>query len=213
MAGNRISFITRSRSLFPPPPYRIINFNNYTYDPGELNLLTTVGSVNEITYDKWGNMSQGVRHKYTFNESNQLTQVNYGSAILGQYWYSAEGKRYKKVENNKTTYYIYSGENLLYEVRDDCTICYVYQNGKPVARVENGPLGQKTYYYHTDLQGTTRVVTDSSKYPVERYDYDAFGTPNTDISNESVAYTTKGQDATGLYYFNARYYDPTLVYQ
>ena len=129
-------------------------------------------------------------------------------SILGQYWYNVEGKRYKKVENNKTTYYIYSGENLLYEVREDCTICYVYLNGRPIARVENGPFGEKTYYYHTDLQGTTRVITDSSGNVVEIYDYDV--SPNTDISDESVAYTTKGQDDTGLYYFNARYYDPTL---
>ena len=45
---------------------------------------------------------------------------------------------------------------------------------------------------------------------MKNYDYEVFGTSNTDIRDESVAYTTKGQDATGLYYFNARYYDPTL---
>jgi RHS repeat-associated protein len=72
------------------------------------------------------------------------------------------------------------------------------------------------WYYHNDNLGSSNVLTDRQGNPVKHYEYYAFGKDRyTDATcplfNVSSLYT--GQildDDTGLYYYNARYYDPEL---
>ncbi len=71
----------------------------------------------------------------------------------------------------------------------------------------------KTYYYHTDHLGSIQAVSDSTGSIVGSYTYDPFGNVILEQSYpdaDRIRFTGKRLDATGLYYFNARYYDPTL---
>jgi len=69
------------------------------------------------------------------------------------------------------------------------------------------------YYHHTDHLGTTEVVTDSNGTVVWEAGYKAFGFVLSERGDSSFtpSYTCKFFDKTsGLYYFNARWYDSNL---
>jgi uncharacterized protein RhaS with RHS repeats len=90
-----------------------------------------------------------------------------------------------------------------------------YALGKHLARVDGviGDTTAKVYYYHTDCEGSVRVITDQSGKVVFNADYYAFGTKyisNGDFDEEN-GFTGKEYDPdTGLYYYDARWYDPEL---
>ncbi|MEW6618527.1 MAG: RHS repeat-associated core domain-containing protein [bacterium] len=94
------------------------------------------------------------------------------------------------------------------------TISYIYANDELVARVDKKPAqSEKVYYYHNDYLGSTRVMTDSMGEIVWSSDYLPFGELiNTEGKIENnFTFTGKEYDeATGLYYFGARYYDPRV---
>ena len=69
------------------------------------------------------------------------------------------------------------------------------------------------YYHHTDHLGTTEVITDSNGKIVWHADYEAFGNIMNERGEENFTpnYTGKFFDeSSGLYYFNARWYDCEL---
>ena len=71
---------------------------------------------------------------------------------------------------------------------------------------------RKIRYYHSNHFGSTTLVTDEHGNVVERVEYTPYGS----ISQQQGAvvpqkFTGQRQDATtGLYFYGARYYDPTL---
>lgn len=72
------------------------------------------------------------------------------------------------------------------------------------------------YYYHGDHLGSSNIMTDRAGVLVEHYEYTAFGdvrgcSANPSAFQVSNRYTGQVLDSeTGLYYYNARYYDPGL---
>jgi RHS repeat-associated protein len=53
------------------------------------------------------------------------------------------------------------------------------------------------------------MVTSDNGTPLTSVTYYPFGTPNNYTGSEQpFLFTGKEKDATGLYYFNARYYNP-----
>src|SRR5439155_2321375 len=73
------------------------------------------------------------------------------------------------------------------------------------------------YYYHTDHLGSTSVITDANGAQVQSLTYYPYGGTRTNTPSGSPAvdvpykYTGKELDtSTGLYFYEARYYDPGL---
>lgn len=69
------------------------------------------------------------------------------------------------------------------------------------------------YYHHTDHLGTTEVVTDENGTVVWEEGYEAFGSVLNEKGDSKFtpSYTGKFFDnASGLYYFIARWYDSEL---
>jgi RHS repeat-associated protein len=64
-------------------------------------------------------------------------------------------------------------------------------------------------YYHVDHLGSTRLKTDAVGGIVYVSNYEPFGVGCGEDGGEDYRYTGKHEDTTGLYYFGARYYDPT----
>lgn len=64
-------------------------------------------------------------------------------------------------------------------------------------------------YFATDNLGSRRVVYDSSGTATDGFEYSAYGELSEPYGSNSFLanFTGKELDATGLYYFNSRYYD------
>jgi len=82
-------------------------------------------------------------------------------------------------------------------------------------RVEAQTYDPVFYYYHSDHLGTSNVLTDRAGLIVQHYEHGAWGKEtyknNGSAFPVSNRYTDQILDEeTGLYYYNARYYDPEL---
>jgi len=79
---------------------------------------------------------------------------------------------------------------------------------------EYQPQTGKYYYYTTDQLGSTRIVTDDTGNIVYAAAHDPYGGVQQtwgNTFNPELKFSGKEQDAeSALYYFGARYYDPTL---
>ena len=72
-----------------------------------------------------------------------------------------------------------------------------------------------TFYYYRDHQGSIVALTDSTGKVVESFTYDNhYGSilnhTKTTETNNPYAYTGRELDTDELYYYRARYYDPTI---
>ncbi len=146
---------------------------------------------------------------YTFDTENRLCQVKNGTTVQATFAYDGDGGRVKKIAGTTTTRYVGN----LYEDTATATVKHIYLGSTEVASV-NGSL---TMYYHQDHLGGTNVTTDSSGIKKEVSEYLPFGGFSRHDkygSSSEVAwfYFTgkKFDEETGLYYYGARYYDPSL---
>lgn len=156
-----------------------------------------------------------IHFRYEYNALNQLTGVFKDNQLIAEYCYEQNGLRYKKIDyiTGKTTIYIYGqGTEPIYEkIYKNSDLSnpleknyYLFLGTKRVARDCNGKIS----YYYTDHIGSTRAVQTGGS--VTRLDYVPFGEDFRPAS-ERYKFTGKEDDfTTGLYYFNARYYDPAI---
>jgi RHS repeat-associated protein len=94
-------------------------------------------------------------------------------------------------------------------VTDGVTTTYLY-GADLLAQYD--AAGNPTYLL-TDGQGNVRLLVDAVGNVVGRYDYDAFGAVRSASGSASTTYRNAGHaadDAVGLIYMRARWYDPTL---
>ena len=124
-----------------------------------------------------------------------------------------------KKAKGETTHYVFEGTEPIFEKRISTgkMKSFVYALGKHLARVDGaiGDTQAKKYWYVTDHLGSIRAVTDKDGKKVWSADYLAFGTQygkDSDTDFEELhSFTGKEYDPdTGLYYYNARWYDSEL---
>jgi len=77
-------------------------------------------------------------------------------------------------------------------------------NGQLIAKINKSNIT----YYHSDHLGSTSAVTDEKGEVVEEQIYLPFGERVS--GNGRYGFTKKELDGTGLQYFGARYYNPTV---
>nr|WP_317632024.1 RHS repeat-associated core domain-containing protein [uncultured Flavobacterium sp.] len=98
------------------------------------------------------------------------------------------------------------------------TYCEVLQNASDQAKNTCFTLPlpvTKTWWYHTDHLGSSSYLTDSNGKVSHYYNYLPFGElfneQNNSIYENVYKFNAKElDDASGLYYYSARYYDPKL---
>jgi len=81
-----------------------------------------------------------------------------------------------------------------------------YDYGADRLRMDRGGA----YYYVYDGLGSVRVLTNAGDTVTDTYAYDAFGNTTHGLGSSPNPYQFNGQsnDATGLYFLRARYYNP-----
>lgn len=71
---------------------------------------------------------------------------------------------------------------------------------------------ESLYFLHTDHLGSTAIISDQTGQIVSQQNYYPYGTARTvqgsQITERRYTGQVSDQDQTGLYYYNARYYDP-----
>src|SRR5690606_22548444 len=112
----------------------------------------------------------------------------------------------KKTENLSTTYL-----NDLYEVTGEVEKAFIMAGDLKLATVEEEV---KTFYHLDHLSGAS-ISTNEKGEIVEQMDYLPYGSSrveeqNPEHSNDHLFTGQERDEETGLYYYGARYYDPTL---
>jgi len=156
---------------------------------------------------KWDGNSWG----YLYDGESRLTQVTKNGALQVDCVYDGNGMRVKKVENGKTTYYVYSGANPLleYSPNDGSFLYRIYAGKKAVAEEKGGVVK----FYHKDNLGSTRVVTNAAGMKIAEYKFAPYGEKEVAVGDGTeYGFTDKAEDvSTGLKYYGRRYYDPEVA--
>jgi len=197
--------------------------NAALYDATTNQLKSTATHTYE--YDAFGNLSKktdkttGDYKVYTWDVWDRLTKVeSFDSADVSlkkiEYSYGGLGRRLFKTVDGNTEKYLYSGSNRIETMQGWSTVTqrFIYDEGidAPLAMVD--VTNDKRYYYHRDYLGSITGLSDSSQNVVESYTYDAYGktvkTSSVETGNP-FAYAGREMDEEDLFYYRARYYDPT----
>lgn len=199
---------------------------SYGVDGGSnrLSSSTAPAAASSYLYDGFGQMlTDGTRY-FTWTQAGELASATVGTAQTS-YSYNGFGQRVKKVSgagsSAATRHYLYAedGVSLLgeYEQANAATPVsgvyeVVYLEGIPVLVLAGGQV----FYVQSDHLNAPRTIKNSAGAVVWQWESDAFGNglarPNPGgVSLFEFNPRFPGQQfdtETGLYYNNARYYDP-----
>ena len=167
-------------------------------------------------YDANGNtLSDPSGKQYTWDFENLLAQAVVPGTNGGTttFKYDPFGRRIQKSGPLGTTNYLYDGLNPIEEVNGGGTPLSKYMQ----TQVLDEQLSQLEYgvtsYYETDGLGSITSISNSAGQISNTYAYDSFGnvTASSGTLPHSFQYTGREADLeTGLYYYRARYQDPTI---
>jgi type VI secretion system secreted protein VgrG len=118
-----------------------------------------------------------------------------------------------KVVNRVTTRFVYDNEDIVGEVdaANAVTALYIHGPGIDEPLAIGRPTG--TFVYHADGLGSITHLTSNTGAVTRTYTYDSFGRIVAQTGALANPYTYTGRELdpeSGLYYYRARYYDPTL---
>jgi RHS repeat-associated protein len=171
------------------------------------NQLTAWGGT-PLSYDPNGNMTSDGAHNYVWDARNQLKQIDGGATA--SFTYDAFGRRLGKTILGTNTSFLYDGDNAVQELSGTTVMANILANTLDEYFARTDSAGVR--YFLTDALGGTAALADSSGALQTFYAYDPYG--NTTVSGapttNSFAYTGREFDATGLYFYRARYYNPIL---
>ncbi|OMH25755.1 RHS repeat-associated core domain-containing protein [Motiliproteus sp. MSK22-1] len=201
------------------------------YQPGSNQLLEN--PTHRFSYDQRGNLIKktskvsGDEQHYKYNAKNQLVRFH-GQRYdaIKQRWikfeisyrYDPLGRRIEKLIGRTRYEYIYDRLNIIailihkasekphlvsitHDDKTDTPLCISSHNG--------------TFYYHRDHQGSIIALTNEAGEIVEKLDYDnsygvLHGYSKQIETYNPYGFTGRETDASDLYYYRARYYDPTI---
>lgn len=188
---------------------------NMTYKGKTATAKTNGGLFEGWTFDA----TSGEVWSYEYDLCNRLTKVRHSTAgtnnliQVSEYKYDFRDLMVCRTTGGVSEYFAYDAEGkLIYTEKGTEKHNYVYANGKLWCETVTSGTTKNTYYHHTDHLGTTVCITDSSGAVAFECEKDAFGYVR-DRNNNSFTpnFTGKLLDQnTGLYYFNARWYDPEM---
>jgi RHS repeat-associated protein len=123
------------------------------------------------------------------NSINPITQVTY----IGSLFEISEGTVPERGLSRTTTKHIFAGAN---------RICAIESTGNQ-------------YFYHSDHLGSSNVITDVSGNQVQLTEFTPYGSTFKNEGSDVTKHKFTGKEldkTTGLYFYGARYYDPSLAH-
>ena len=200
--------------------------DNYTYGNANWGDLLTAYKGTTISYDTIGNpLNYYNGYTFTWAKGRQLASATNGTNNLS-FTYNADGIRTSKTVNGVKHTYLLSGSTIMAEYWQQSgvqhVLIYLYDNaGAPVGMMyRTNAYAADTYDYflfEKNLQGDIVAVYNASGTKLLSYTYDAWGnctvTGSTTTGAQYNPFRYRGyyyDSELGLYYLNARYYDPSI---
>jgi RHS repeat-associated protein len=192
------------------------------------------GDRHEYSYDANGSLTQRktnyvVNLTLSYDNLGRLRKVLHWGTQEDLYWYDRNGLRCKKVEHNENAaireigYYLYVGQNPILVDRWVGSGPSKAETRLAIVGGEDGSMVlahyRKVYggsealeFFYPDHLGSRRVVASSAGALLDEFSYGVWGEVEHPTGSNAylASYTGKSYDATGLLYFNARYYDPVI---
>jgi len=170
------------------------------------------GTATSYTYDANGNLTSDGTKTYSWNALNQLVEVKEGTTTVATFEYDGAGRRTEKVAGGLTHQYIYDAEDIVEERTTGSssdTIRYYHGAGIDESLLRKNSSDVITYYLADHLGSVVQETSSSGSVALDR-EYDVSGTLLAGHSS-GFAFTGREWDSeTELYYYRARYYDPSV---
>ncbi len=167
-----------------------------------------------MTYDANGSLTTltdpSGTTTYTWNVRNQLVALT-GPGTTASFQYDAFGRRVRKTVNGSTIDVLYDRFTAVQELSGGTPLAALFSSlSVDEILTRTDATGLRAFL--DDGLGSTLALTDSTGAVVTEYTYDPFGktTASGTTSTNAFQYTERENDSTGLYYYRARYYHPTL---
>ena len=183
---------------------------NYVTNP--LDEYQHVGAATLI-YDRNGNLISQDGREFIYDARNLLVRVHDSAAGLDlvRYFHDCRGRRIAEARNSHVVHLCGMASISWRNTRAACcthststraitdAVCQMVQRGAE-------------YWFHKDLIGSTRLLTDGTGAPVGRHRYDPFGIVTADSAPfNRVCFTGRRFDREiGMYDFRAREYYAAL---
>ncbi|MFA5088126.1 MAG: FG-GAP-like repeat-containing protein [Candidatus Omnitrophota bacterium] len=209
----------------------ILEKDGLTYTYGERgagpHAVTSLSDGTTFDYDQNGNTAAmikgGVFTQYIYDAENRLVEVKKDLLTIAQYEYDGDGGRTRKTIWNYGTFPLKEDVYVAPQSTSYIGSLYEETGGQPTKHLFLGSTrvvsitGSKPTYYHGDHLGGTNILTNGDGLKKELVEYLPFGgfarreKYGNDEDTAWFYFTGKPlDDETGLYYYGARYYDPSL---
>jgi len=180
---------------------------------------TTRFGAQALSYDENGNLVGDGEQTYVWNARDQLVRIKDANGIaIASFTYDALGRRQGKTVRGASQGYVYDGINIVQELNG------LAENNSNAASVKAGYISGgidemfaqvadgKVATYLSDALGSTIRLTDAAGGKLADYTYDPYGNTTADAEVDNpFQYTGRENDGTGLYYYRARYYAPSML--
>ncbi len=179
---------------------------SYVYDAA--NRLTSANGQT-YTWDNNGNLLNDGSKSYTYNAANRLIAVS-GQQSAVSFAYNGDGARVRQIINGEAiTYSLDLAAPLVTVLAEKQTTgnqTYLYGLGdSPLASYD----GAWRYLSGRDGLNSVRQETDAAGNVIATRSFDPYGVPLGEDGGSPFGYTGEMRDeATGLVFLRARYYDP-----
>jgi RHS repeat-associated protein len=182
---------------------------NLPFRPAHAVLLAGTTSY---CYDQGGNLTErragSVITRYAYDADNRLRTVTQGSTEQGRFLYDGDGSRVLATFGAETTAYV--GDYV--EWSGNTLTRYYYAGKQRLAMRQGGTL----YFLLGDHLGSASLTLNTNATIHSEMRYKPWGETRYPtagpFSPTTRRFTGQIQDsATGLYYYNARYYDPVTA--
>jgi RHS repeat-associated protein len=193
---------------------------SYTWRPSAAGIASygTANSINQYptvggasySYNSNGCLTGDGTWTFGFNTENTMISAA-KTGVSAAYSYDPLMRQVlKNVGGTKTQFYYASAQRLAdYNGSGTLLNRYVYGIGLDEVLIEVSASGTKTYY-HQNHQGSIIATSNGSGAVLNKYTYSPWG-ESSSLTTTMHGFTGQRYDSeTGLYYYKARYYSPTI---
>jgi RHS repeat-associated protein len=191
----------------------------YVYDSAnqlkEIRSGTATGALlASLSYDVDGNLKSRSDSGLTLNYDplNRLTSTSQTGQLAQSYNYDDQGRRISKTVGTTTTHFLYNDTDIVAEYGTTWGLPTAqYTHGTSIDDINIRATATTAQYFHQDGLGSVVGVTNTAGLTDATQRFDAWGNKLTATGiAPRYGYTGREPDETGLIFYRARYYDPSV---